>query len=787
VLPGPFVADLPAERALHLAYVRSPHASARLVSVDVSAAAEAEGVVAVFVAGALPIVPLWEIAMVPERYAQPALADGDVRYVGERVAVVVATSEAAALDAAELVVVTYEPRRPVADVAEGEPCLEWPSLPNPPTPPTTPTAPTTSATPASPTTPTTRTTPTTASTPAALSRPGHLSDADVTVAFELHIPRLSVAPMEGHAVLAVPDGAGGVTVWASTQVPTAAQRQLCRSLGLAPAQVRVVAPAVGGGFGGKAAGAVPDHAIAAAIALRLGWPVRYVEDRPANLMTMQGRGVRAAVSLSATHTGTLTGLHAAVVADAGAYPNVGAVEPGKTQMMACGPYRLRAAAVEAKAVVTNLPPVGAYRGPGRAEASMMLERAVDMMAAELGIDPLELRLRNVLAPDAFPYTTPTGVEYDSGDYGALLRTLAAVAGYQDLRARQRRRREGLDRHDGPHDGPHDARPTGRGPARPLLGIGTALVVDSTAWFARTESAGISLAADGVLEVRVGTASAGQRHDALYRAVVRSVIPVADAQVRVIESDTAAWAESDGTMGSRTAQMGGGAVWHAARDLDAHLRTLAARELEASPADIVFHTETATATGYGVRGVPSRALTLSALARAAGGGTPEARCTYHQPGAAYPAAAHLSVVEVDVETGSVRAVRHVAVTDCGTLLDPQSAHDQVVGATVQGIAQALFEEAVFDADGAPRNASLADYAMPTAADVPSVEAHFRTTPSPRNPLGAKGVGEIGMLAAPVAVQNAVVDALRPFGVRHLDVPCTPERVWSALSRAPHAPR
>jgi len=497
---------------------------------------------------------------------------------------------------------------------------------------------------------------------------------------------------------------------------------------------------------------------------------------------MQGRGVRAAVSLHGTRSGELTGITARIVADAGAYPNVGAVEPGKTKMMACGPYRLRTADVDARAVVTNLPPVGAYRGPGRAEASMMLERAVDMMAAELGADPLALRLRNVLAPGDFPYTTPTGVEYDSGDYPALLRTLADVSRYDDLRRRQRRGER--------------------------FGVGIALVVDSTAWFSRVESAALSLEDDGALVVRAGTASAGQRHEALYRTVVRGVIPVADDQVRVIEGDTGEWAASDGTMGSRTAQMGGGAVWHAARELDAQLRDMAARALEAGAADIVFH----PGAGYGVRGVPSRALSLealAALARTATGGTAlpapapraapgapggqggasaaEARCTYEQPGAAYPAAAHLSVVEVDVETGRVHPVRHVAVTDCGRVLDPQSARGQVVGATVQGIAQAVLEEAVFDDAGVPKNASFADYAVPSAADVPPVEVHFLETPSPRNPLGAKGVGEIGMLAAPVAVQNAVVDALRPFGVRHLDIPCTPERVWSAISRAPRAPR
>ena len=711
MLSGPFVADLAADDVLDLVYVRSPYASARIVSIDTTAAERAPGVVGVFTAGDLAILPLWEIAMIPERYAQPALADGEVRYVGERVVAVVATSQAAALDAAEQVVVSYEPRVPVTDPAVADACLEWPS-----------------------------------------DGPVRGAPGGTSVTVELRIPRVSVAPMEGHAVLAVPSADGALTVWASTQVPTAAQRQLCRSLGLSPAQVRVVAPAVGGGFGGTAAGAMPDHMVAAAAALALRRPVRFVEDRRSNLATMHGRGVTSTVTLHATRTGELTAMAARIVADAGAYPNVGAVEPGKTRMMLCGPYRLGAVDVDARAVVTNLPPVGAYRGPGRSEASLMLERAVDVLAADLGIDPLELRRRNLIGPFDTSHAVPTGVEYDSGDYPRLLARLAEVAGYDELRRAQASARTGF-------------------------GIGVAMVVDSTAWFSRVESAGVSVDPDGMLVVRAGTASAGQRHEALYRAIVRSVIPVPDAQVRVIEGDTGEWAASDGTMGSRSAQMGGGAVLAAARAVDDRLRDVAARQLEAGAEDIVFH----GSTGYGVRGVPSRSLALAELVAAAGEPV-EAACTYEQPGPAYPAAAHLSVVELDTSTGAAVPVRHVTVTDCGRVIDEASARGQVIGATVQGIAQALYEEAVFDADGTPRNASFADYAVPSPPDVPSIEVHFIETASPRNPLGAKGVGEIGMLAAPAAVLNAVVDALRPFGVHHIDMPCTPEAVWRALREA-----
>ncbi len=690
---------------LHLVFVRSPHASARIRSIEVDGALRVAGAVAALTAGDLDVLPVWEIALIPEEYAQPPLATGVVRYVGERVVAVVATSFAAAVDAAEQVAVDYEP----GPARRRDVCLEWPS-------------------------------------------DADADGGDVRVVVEHRIPRVCVAPMEGHAVLAVPGPGGRLTVHASTQVPSATRTQLARSLGMDPADVRVVTPAVGGGFGGKAAGGVGEHVVAAAAARRLGRPVRYVEDRAANLLGMQGRGVSATVELHATRRGELSALRADITCDAGAYPTVGAVEPGKTRLMACGPYRIRVADVTARAVVTHLPPVGAYRGPGRSEASIMLERTLDVVASDLGLDPVDIRRRNVLRPGDMPYRAPTGVEYDSGDYPGLLDRLEEVSGYRDLRARR------------------------RDSSGPACGVGVALVVDSTAWFSRREGAAVSLDGDGTVVVAAGSAPAGQRHADAYRAIVGRVLPVDPVDIRVVEGDTDAWAVSDGTMGSRTTQLAGTAVLRAAEAVAAELRELAAAELEAGPADIVGH----PGRGFGVRGVPSSARPLRELVRRAGHPL-EATCVHEQPGATYPSAAHLSVVEVDLETGRVTPVRHVAVTDAGRIVDPVSAHGQVVGATAQGIAQALYEEAVFDELGNLRTASFADYAIPAAAELPPIDAHFVETPSPLNPLGAKGIGEIGMLAAPVAVQNAVVDALRPMGVRHLDMPCTPQRVWDALRR------
>lgn len=687
-------------------------------------ARESPGVVAVYTAAELGLVPLWEIAIIPPEFAQPPLATDTVRYVGERVVAVVAESLAEALDGAELVQVEYKELPVVGDVdaavgpdapilfpeAGSNVCLDWTPEPG---------------------------------------NVGGLVEANVRHV----IPRVCPAPLEGHSVLAVPD-AEHLTMYLSTQVPVAARRQIARTLSMSEEHIRVVVPAVGGGFGGKAAGANCDHAIVGAAAQRLGRSVRYVEDRTDNLTEMHGRGVQSEVRLRATSDGRLLELESHILCDAGAYPNVGSVEPGKTAMVACGPYRFGSARVEARSVVTNRSPTVAYRGPGRSEASIMLERTLDVLAQQLSIDPVEIRRRNLIASDQFPYATPTGLSYDSGNYQLLLDRLMEVVDYPGLRAEQARRRAADD--------------------GPLLGIGVSTIVDSTAWFARTESAAVGVNPDGTVEVKTGSAAAGQRHERVYRKVVRRLLPVPDQQIRVIEGDTAKWDLSEGSMGSRTAQLAGAAVAQATEKLVDQLRQRASEQLEAAVGDI----EILPDARFAVRGVPARACSLAQLI-ALESEPLEISCTYQQSDATYPSAAHLSLVEVDTDTGAVTALRHVAVTDCGTVLDPPSAHGQVVGATAQAIGQALSEEAIHDRYGNPLSASFVSYGIPSACEIPQIESHFVETPSPRNPLGAKGVGEIGMIAGPVAVQNAVVDALVHLGVRHLDMPCTPEKVWAAL--------
>ncbi len=728
-----FVADLAVADRLHLVFVRSPVAHARIVGVDTTGASVAPGVAGVFTAADLPMLPIWEIQLIPEVLAQPPLATGVVRYAGERVVAVVAESLAAALDAAELVVVDYEPLEVVTDVeravASGAPllfpahgsnvALEWPR-------------------------------------DAAID--GWFEAAAVVIRTELRIPRLSVAPMEGHAVLAVPDG-DRLVVWLSTQVPHPARVQLARSLEVAPERIRVIAPHVGGGFGGKATGGVADHVVTAAAALRLGRPVQFVEDRSTNLAGMQGRGVVLRGELHARPDGRVVGLRAEELCDAGAYPTTGAVEPGKTRLMACGPYRIPAVDFTARSVMTNLAPTGAYRGPGRAEATALLERSMDALAAAIGVDPVVVRRRNLVGAGEYPYTTPTGLHYDSGDYARLLDVLLERAGYDALRAQQRARRAQAD--------------------TTLLGIGVAVVVDSTAWFARRQAASVEITAAGVVEVRSATASAGQRHDVMLATLVGEVLPAGRDHIEVVEADTDHTPAGDGTMGSRSTQLAGTAARQAAEVVAERARRVAAQVLEAAVDDVVFHDGALI-----VRGVPARRLSLADVAsRAREVGEPlAANCVFDQPDAAYPSAAHLSVVEIDRETGRVTPVRHVAVTDCGRVVDPVSAGGQVVGASVQGIAQALSERAAHAEDGTPLATSLAEYLVPSAAEVPAIETWWVSTPSPRNPLGAKGVGEIGMIAAPAAVHNAVLDALAPLGVGHLDVPCTPEAVWRALRDA-----
>jgi carbon-monoxide dehydrogenase large subunit len=414
-------------------------------------------------------------------------------------------------------------------------------------------------------------------------------------------------------------------------------------------------------------------------------------------------------------------------------------------------------------VVTNVTPLGAYRGAGRPEASACIERGVDLLAAELGMDPVAVRRKNLISPDAFPYMTAAGTEYDNGEYAVALDAALAMAGYEELREEQARRRERGD--------------------RALMGIGVATYVEITG-FPTKEFARVDVEPDGTASVYVGTTSFGQGHETAFAQLAGGMLAIPYTDVRVVHSDTSLVERGQGSWGSRSLQAGGSVVATRTDEVIQRARTLAAAALEADPADLEGPVE----GGFRVIGAPERRVGWEALAAAAtvSGTSLSAKGVSTDPGATFPFGAHVAVVEVDTDTGAVRLVRHIAVDDCGRILNPLLVRGQQHGGIAQGIAQALFEEVILSDAGDPLTANLTTYLMPSAAELPTFECANTETPTPVNPLGAKGIGESGSIGSTPAIQNAVVDALSHLGVRHVDLPCSPERVWRAIQGAPRHP-
>jgi carbon-monoxide dehydrogenase large subunit len=491
------------------------------------------------------------------------------------------------------------------------------------------------------------------------------------------------------------------------------------------------------------------------------------------LSLSHGRAQVQEVELGATRDGVITDLRVRITADGGAYPGEAALMPGMTVMMLCGPYRIQRVEGHTRTVATNASPVSTYRGAGRPEATWLLERMIDQLARQLALDPAEVRRRNLLPPDSFPYDTVVGARYDSGDYTASLDRVLELSGYDGLRAEQAARRERGDTLQ--------------------LGIGLSTYVEITGFGA--EVGAVTVERDGGVTVLTGVSPHGQGHETAWAQLVTSTLGVELERVRVVHSDTAKVPSGSGTMGSRSLQVGGSAVFQASEQVLAKGRELAAHLLEARVEDVVVH----NGHGLGVAGAPATALSWAQLAEAAadparrpegfaGGdgdgsdGALSAQVDFEMAGSTYPFGAHVAVVEVDVETGLVRLLRHVAVDDSGRLVNPMLAEGQVHGGIAQGAGQALYEEVRYDADGNNLTGSFASYTMPSAAELPSFETARMETPSPLNPLGAKGIGESGAIGSTPAVHNAVVDALAPFGVADIDMPTTPERVWRAIERA-----
>jgi aerobic carbon-monoxide dehydrogenase large subunit len=729
---GRYADDVPPRPdTLHAVFVRSVVAHARLLSIDTSAAEAQPGAAGVYTAATLGLPARKGFDAISDAFERPELASDRVRFVGEPIAVVLATSRAAAQDAAELVEVEYDPLPAVVDPeaagGDGAALLFEDAGTN------------------------------VCHEMAPRGEGDALDGADVTVRLRFRSQRLAPVPLEPNAMVAEPDeSTDGLVVRASCQGTFAVRGVLCASLGLPPERVRVIAADVGGGFGPKFA-VYPEQVVVAALARRLGRQVRWVETRSENLLNMyHGRAQTQELEVGARRDGTLVGLRVRILQDAGAYPMISAWLPNLTAMMMSGVYRLPRFQASGTSVVTNTTPVSAYRGAGRPEAASLIERAMDLVAAEVGLDPAEVRRRNFIEPSAFPVTTISGARYDSGDYAAALQKALEVIGYEDRRREQAERRARGD--------------------RTLLGIGMSTYVEVTG-AVLVEYGSVRLAPDGRITVLAGTTPSGQGHETTFAQLAAERFQVPMSRVAVVHSDTGAVSRGFGTVGSRSMQIGGSAVNDACLAVIEEARTLAGELLEVDGADL----EVAEG-GLRVVGVPTSSVTWAALAERAGAEGLRAEIDFTQAGSTFPFGAHVAVVEVDLDTGDVRHLRHVAVDDCGRVLNPLLVQGQQHGGVAQGAAQALYEEIVHDADGTPRTASLIDYAVPTANELPAVEATGTVTPTPLNPLGVKGIGESGTIGAGPAVHNAVLDALAPLGIAHLDMPLTPEKVWRAVRAA-----
>jgi aerobic carbon-monoxide dehydrogenase large subunit len=736
---GLYVADVKVEGALHAQFVRSPYAHARITGVDATAARSMPGVAAVYLAADLGLPPQAGFPPLGDDFNKPPLAEGTVRFVGDPVALVVAETREQAVDAAGAVELDLEPIPHVIDaekaLEEGAPLL----FPNHGS--------------------------NLAFANAFGADEDALDGAEVVVRGRFVNQRVAPVPLETHAALAAPSG-DGLKVWASSQQVFSVRDTISEALGLKESQVQVVSNDVGGGFGAKAGCQLETVAVAAA-ARKLGRPVGWMETRSENFVAMtHGRGQVQEVELGATRDGRLTGLRARVVGDAGAYPAIGAFLPLLTGMMSSGVYAIPRIDYSARSAATNTTTIGAYRGAGRPEAAAMLERAMDLLAAELKMDPVELRRKNLIPPDVFPYRTKAGYTYDSGDYRKALDEAVKLAGYDELRKEQARRRETGDPR--------------------LLGIGVSTYVEITAVGATSEWGSVEVEPDGKVIVLCGTTNYGQGHETSLAQIAAEELQVPFDSVRVVESDTFAVKRGDGSVGSRSMQLGGSAVHGAAGAVRAKAMRIAAHLLEVSHEDLElrdgrFQVVGVPGSGVGWLDVAGAAADPSKLPGDIEAGLKE-DLDFTQDDATFPFGAHVSVVEVDAETGATRVLKHVAVDDCGRVINPLLAEGQVHGGIAQGLAQAMFEEVRYDADGNPVTASLLDYAAPMATEMPEIVTGHTVTPSPLNPLGAKGIGESGTIGSTPAVQNAVIDAVSHLGVRHIDMPLTSERVWQAIQAA-----
>jgi carbon-monoxide dehydrogenase large subunit len=747
---GSYVDDVQLPGMLYAAVLRSPHAHARIRSIDASAARHLPGVVTVLTgadtAGVLNDVPTramtGDLSVAEMKLVeQPVLAQGKVCYVGQPVAIVVARDRYQARDALVGILVDYEPLTPILDpmAAMREDALPIHSE---------------------------------VGTNIGL-RVSH-EGGDVAMAFaqadrvirqRYHVQRLAPMPLETRGVAAHYQAEDDLlTVWNSTQAPHRVRRYLAPLLKRPESRMRVIAADVGGGFGEKGC-MFPEDVIVPYLALTLGQPVKWVADRQENMLTFHGRGHSVDVEAAVKRDGSILGLRVRIVADLGAYCLMStALVPFLASHRIAGPYKTPAMSVEVRGVFTNKAPTGAYRGAGGPEAAFCTERTVDLIAQELDLDPADVRRKNFISPEVFPYTTPTGTTYDSGDYARGFDRALELADYAHWRARALQSRDA---------------------AGPLIGVGLATVVKASGAQGdyRTDSAQVKIAPTGQITAYTGVSPHGQGSGTTFAQIVADELGVNPAEVEVRYGDTALFPAGGGTGASRGLTVGGSALYAVLQVVRRKLARVAAHHLQCSADELIFqggqvcHRRSPEKT-MAFAEVAAAAYDVSFLPAGLEAGL-EFSGTYTLPDNPYAFGAHVAVVEIDRDSGEVRIVRYVAVHDCGRIINPKLVEGQMYGGIAQGVGQALAEGVVYTPEGQPLTGTLLDYAVPKATEIPPLLLETMETPSPTNPLGVKGIGELPTVATPVALANAVMDALSSVGVRHLDTPLTAEKIWRAL--------
>jgi carbon-monoxide dehydrogenase large subunit len=761
-----FTNDLQVTGALHLAVLRSPYANARITSVDVSGALAVPGVQAAYSGADLadqwgaPMPCAWPVTDDMKNPAHYPLATAKACYAGDGVACVLADSATAARDALEAIDVQYEPLEAVTDLEDAlsdrvvihddlgtNTSYTWNLLVE--------------------------------------DHPGAVDEAFAAAAHtvsERYVQqRLIPMAMEPRAVLAMPQPFGGdMTLYSATQVPHILKVMVALTLGIPEHHMRVVAPAVGGGFGSKL-NVYAEELLCVALARKHGVPVRWNEDRSENAMaTIHGRGQIQKIELAADSDGKLTAIRVRLLADMGAYLQL--VTPGIPLLGAflyAGVYDLpKAYDFSCTSVFTTMTPTDAYRGAGRPEATYAIERAMDSLAAKIGVDPLELRRRNFIATEKYPYEAYSGLTYDSGNHDGAATKAAEMLGYDELRAQQVSQNvEGSTKRLG----------VGVTSYFEMCGLAPSRVLASLNYSAGGwEAATVRVLPTSKVQVVSGSAPHGQGHETSWSMIVAEKMGISPDDVDVLHSDTAIAPLGLDTYGSRSLAVGGVAIAMACDKVIDKAKQIAAHQLEASADDLEY-----TGGAFSVRGSPDKTMPLAAIAFEAftahnlpDGLEPnlEAQVTYDPPNFSWPFGTHMCAVEVDTETGRIDVLKYVAVDDCGVQVNPLIVDGQVHGGVVQGMAQALWEEAVYDSDGNLRTSTLAEYLVPGASEVPNITTGHTVTPSPTNQLGVKGIGEAGTIGAASTIINAVVDALSGLGVRDVPMPASPQNVWNAINAA-----